>query len=221
MKSTFERLNIKKKTRIIQSCIDEFGLYGYDHCSIDRIIQNAGISKGGLYEYIDSKDELYIYVVSYCFDSLYDYIEAYFKKSSGNLPLDILDRFRIVSNIAIDFYIDHPEMIAFIVKCNYLSNQLLHKKVQDIFLQRFLRIFGSGQGNDSLAFDYQPLLELLQWLLIKTRNDFLLQLESAENKLSVRDAYLRQWEFYFSILRNGIYKTGTSCMFVDSPKDSS
>jgi AcrR family transcriptional regulator len=210
MRPAFERLNKEKKTRIIQSCIDEFGLSGYDHCSIDRIIHNAGISKGGLYEYIESKDDLYIYIVSYCFDQLYDHIEEYFKTNAGSLPQDILDRFRIVSNIAIDFYIDHPEMIAFIVKCNYLSDQLLHKKVQDIFLQRFLRIFGSEQGNDSLAFDYQSLLQLLQWLLIKTRNDFLLQLESAKNKLSVKDAYLRQWEFYFSILRNGIYKTGRS-----------
>jgi hypothetical protein len=125
------------------------------------------------------------------------------------LPEDILERFNIVAVIAIDFYIENPGTIAFIVKCNYVSDQNLHKKTQDIFLNRFERIFGNAPSENLYSFDYQSILELLQWLLIKTRNDFLLELESGKNCEKVKDAYLKQWKFYFSLLRDGIYKKNT------------
>ncbi|HEX3019259.1 MAG TPA: TetR/AcrR family transcriptional regulator [Chitinispirillaceae bacterium] len=205
MKSAFNRLKPDKKLNIIKTCIHEFGAAGYDHCSLDSIIQNAGISKGGLYEYIDSKEDLFIFIVEYCYSRLYDYIENYLSIRNENLPEDILDRFSIVSAIAIDFYIDHPETIAFIVKCNYLSDATLHKQAQDIFLLQFERLFGNISSEIPYAYDCKSILELLQWLLIKTRNDFLLELESGKKSEEVKIAYLNQWKFYLSLLRNGIF----------------
>lgn len=204
MKPAFQNISSEKKQRIIQSCIVEFGAQGYDHCSLDHIIKNAGISKGGLYEYINSKEDLFLFIVSYCFNELYNFIESRLAQLKSTMPADILERFRLVSGIAIDFYLDHIEIITFIVKSYYLSDPALLKNVQKIFMERFSRIFDFDQ--DKTMKDNEQIIDLLQWLLIKTRNDFLWQFNSGKSKDTLKLSYLKEWEFYFSVLQSGIYK---------------
>ncbi len=65
MKQTFNKLPIEKKQRVLNACIREFGEHGYDGSSMDRIIRAAEISKGGIYEYASSKEELFLGTVEY------------------------------------------------------------------------------------------------------------------------------------------------------------
>ena len=116
MKQTFNNLPEPKKNRIIRACIDEFCEKGYEKSSTESIVKRAGISKGGLYEYIDSKKDLYLFIVNYTYEKLYNYLRKRIAAEHSPLPDDILERFRIVSEIAIDFYIDYPEYVKLIVK---------------------------------------------------------------------------------------------------------
>ena len=46
----------------------------------------------------------------------------------------------------------------------------------------------------------------MEWLLLKTRNHFLRVLMSGMDAESVKKAYMAEWDFIVSVLRNGIYK---------------
>ncbi len=206
MKRTFHNLPDLKKQRVIQSSIEEFGIHGFEKGSTDRIVKGAAISKGGLYEYIESKEDLFLFAVDYTYCALYNYIGDRLNKEERSLPGDILERFRLIASIAIDFYIDHPPMIAFIVKSNLLRDPVLIEKVRHIFLGKFEKLF-SGMEDKNLAFALEDLIELLQWLLIKTRNDFVYKLSVHPDSDRIRDEYIKQWDLYLRMLTSGVYKT--------------
>ncbi len=205
MKPAFFNIAENKKNKIIDSCIDEFGMYGYERSSTDRIIQKAGISKGGLYEYISTKEELFLFIVEYVYKQLYDFLRQRAVKKDEELPSDILERFRVISGIAIDFYIERPDFIRFIASNYKQSDTELEDKIKKIFLDQFMDIFGTVSAKN-LRYKKDRLIDLLVWLLAKTRDEFLRECEKDRDLKSLKKAYLKNWEFYLSILRDGIFK---------------
>ncbi len=204
MKETFLKLPEAKQQKIVRACIEEFGEYGYERGSTDRIIKRAGISKGGLYEYISTKEELFLYTVEYTYRELYGYLERRIRSEQNRFPEDILERIWLVSRFAIDFYIEHPEYIMLIVKIHRLNDKVLEEKVRDCFERHFTDLFGSASA-DRLKYDRNSVIDLLMWLLLKTRYEFLSDFEQNKDREEVKKHYLDNWRFYLSVLRNGIY----------------
>jgi TetR/AcrR family transcriptional regulator len=204
MKPAFFNISDSKRNNIINACIDEFGLHGYEKSSTDKIIKAAGISKGGLYEYITSKEELFLFIAEYTYRSLYGFIRNGLRKDV-ELPDDILERFKEVSSIAIDFYIKNPAYILFIANTYRINDQVLEDKIKKIFMKQFLNIFGTIK-DENLRYEREKLIDLLIWLLTKTRDDFLHAMKKNKNVKKLKQAYIDNWDFYLSILKTGIYK---------------
>ncbi len=204
MKPTFQNLPEEKKSKIIDACIAEFGEFGYAKSSTDRIIKRAGISKGGLYEYISRKEELFLFIVDYTYRQLYGYLEQRIHEQGIALPEDILERVRLVSELAIDFYLDHPQYVYLIVKTYQLYDESLEKSTKTIFIEQFLHIFGDADFS-RVQYDKDRVVDLIMWLLLKTRYDFLIELKYNKDPGEVKRNYLKNWDFYLSILRTGIY----------------
>jgi len=204
MKPAFFNIPELKRKKIIDACISEFGNCGYEKSSTDRIIKVAGISKGGLYEYISSKEELFLFITEYSYRELYGFIRDTLKKNE-ELPVDIIERFKLVVTVALEFYIKHPEYIRFIANLHRISDPFLEDRVNRIFMKQFLNIFGTISG-ENLRYQRERLIDLLIWLLTKTRDDFLHAVEKNKNVKKLKKLYLENWDFYFSILRTGIYK---------------
>lgn len=62
-KSTFFNLPKEKMDRIIEIAVKEFKEYSYENASINRIVENAEISKGSFYQYFEDKKDLYKYIL--------------------------------------------------------------------------------------------------------------------------------------------------------------
>lgn len=92
------------RSKIIEAALQEFGEHGYDGASTNQICQAAGISKGLLYHYFKSKENLFLAVCSKCVEDL----EADFAKDpmkNGNVDINALSRFyRRQAN----FFSSHP-----------------------------------------------------------------------------------------------------------------
>jgi AcrR family transcriptional regulator len=56
----FERLSDAKRKRILEAAAKEFSALGYENASLNRILQDARISKGAAYYYFDDKLDLYL-----------------------------------------------------------------------------------------------------------------------------------------------------------------
>ncbi|MFP4020180.1 MAG: TetR/AcrR family transcriptional regulator [Halanaerobium sp.] len=62
-KQTFFNLSETKKERIIDAAMKEFAENPYSKTSINRIIEQADISKGSFYQYFNNKKDLYKYLI--------------------------------------------------------------------------------------------------------------------------------------------------------------
>jgi len=206
MKKAFFQLPAEKRAKIVGACLAEFGERDFERAALDRIIERAGISKGGLYEYIASKEELYLFIVGLSYARLYEHLHASLvrKGQPGTLPLDLIERFAVVSRAAIDFYVEHREMIGIIARTSHLDAGALKEKVDSIFDEHFAGIFDSA-GDSGLAFPKGRLVELMKWILVKTRNDFLLEMSKGAAIPLVVSRYNEEWDFILAVLRRGIY----------------
>ena len=87
---TFLNLSEEKKERIISSAIKEFSRVPFEKTSINKIIKDAGISRGSFYMYFEDKYDL----ANHLFDITRKYIEEASKRigisSSGKLDEFIL-----------------------------------------------------------------------------------------------------------------------------------
>lgn len=59
----FNKLPLEKKERILEAAAKEFGTYGFEGASLNRILEQAGISKGAAYYYFDDKTDLFLAVM--------------------------------------------------------------------------------------------------------------------------------------------------------------
>src|SRR5262245_26197301 len=62
---TFDRLPAAKRQRIIDTAIAEFAEHPYDVASVSRIVEQAGIAKGSLYQYFEHKQDLFLFLIDY------------------------------------------------------------------------------------------------------------------------------------------------------------
>ncbi len=205
MKQTFENLPIEKQHRVFNACIREFGEHGYEGSSVDKIIRRAGISKGGIYEYASSKEELFLGTVAYTYTELYSYLKGRTVDEGMELPSDLLERLKFTADVAIDFYLEHPDFVHLIVRTSALNNEILDAQVHDIFRRHFLEFFGDVEIS-SLVYPKEQILELAMWMLLKTRMDFLMEIKTERDPARIREDYGKNWDFYLEVLRHGIYR---------------
>lgn len=65
MRESFFDLKSEKQDRMINASLHIFAVNGYKHASTDEIVKEAGISKGLLFHYFDSKSGLYDFLLDY------------------------------------------------------------------------------------------------------------------------------------------------------------
>lgn len=203
MKPAFFQLSPEKSEAVLNASLAEFGANDFAAASLDRVVAAAGISKGGLYEYIASKEELYLFCMEESWSSLYRHIADL---SAGKaLPTDILERFMTVSQIAIEWYVQNPAMLGLIVRIARLPRDELAAKAHEVFERHFAQVF-TGLDASRLAFPVEQLIDLITWLLAKTRKDALLEIDAGRSLDAVRRGYLAEWSFFCSVLSKGIYR---------------
>jgi AcrR family transcriptional regulator len=63
VKQGFLNLSQEEQVRVLEAALDEFAERDFESASLNRIIQNAGISKGSMYHYFQNKEDLYMYML--------------------------------------------------------------------------------------------------------------------------------------------------------------
>ena len=88
---TFNNLDKDKKIRIMRAATQEFSNYTLREASINRIIKEAGISRGSFYLYFKDIDDIYSYVKGVFVKKIKDAFLTYLKNNEGNLHDSFLD----------------------------------------------------------------------------------------------------------------------------------
>lgn len=99
-----EEKNQQTRRRILDEALSEFSEHGYGASSINAICSVQGISKGIIYHYFTSKDQLFLTCVEECFCLLTDYLARHMQSVAGNVEEQLEGYFAARQS----FFTKHP-----------------------------------------------------------------------------------------------------------------
>ena len=95
----------RSREEIYQAALEESGRCGYEGVNMERICGNHGISKGMMYHYYSSKDELFLLCVGRTFAQLKEHVEGEMGRLAGRAPLEAVKAFFLVRE---QYFQAHP-----------------------------------------------------------------------------------------------------------------
>ena len=66
--ATFRHLPPDKQERVLSAALAEFADQGYHQASLNRMVAQAGIAKGSLYQYFPNKEGMFAYIFRYALE---------------------------------------------------------------------------------------------------------------------------------------------------------
>lgn len=129
---------VKKQTRdpvrtgkaILSAARKEFAKAGLEGARVDRIAEGSGLSKGLIYHYFGSKDELFIAVL----DDIYQEL----RQENEQLILDVFEPVEGIKELiahTFNYFACHPEFIVLVHSENLMGAKHLRKSdsIQNMF----------------------------------------------------------------------------------------
>lgn len=98
---------LRMKNRIHAIGYQEFGQKNYSAVSTDELCKKGGFSKGSLYHYYKSKDELYLALAKDCFQRIISYLEEKLDRSQSAEDM-VVQYFRY----RMEYFSNHPDLHA-------------------------------------------------------------------------------------------------------------
>jgi AcrR family transcriptional regulator len=103
----FEQLADLKQKSIIDASVNEFANNGFKNASVNKIVEEAGISKGSLFNYFKSKNLLFDHIYQIALREVKTYLAKVRDESKND---DFFTRFSKIINSGIAFINKHPRL---------------------------------------------------------------------------------------------------------------
>ena len=100
-----EEKNQQTRRRILESALAEFAEQGYGASSVNTISNGEGLSKGIIYHYFPTKDDLYLACVEECFQMLTGHLQSHTNMEGQTAEERLEQYFRV----RLDFFEQNPQ----------------------------------------------------------------------------------------------------------------
>jgi AcrR family transcriptional regulator len=118
-------LDNSRKDKIVQSSIEEFSEHGFEKASTDRISKRAEVSKGLIFHYFGSKENLFMTAMNKCID------DALIEFEHMELPQDdFISILMKVMEIKYKFFLNNPMHYKMMVDGLYNSPKKLKANLE-------------------------------------------------------------------------------------------
>ncbi len=208
MTPTFLNLPAGKRNEILNACIAEFAEAGYENASTNRIVKSLGISKGSLFKYFPTKEDMYFYVVDYALGKFYSDL----KDSFASLPPDWFERIRRIVELYIDFYACNPATFRLIMTLQDQSSFWVQDKVLErmsvIARDIIFRMFENTDVS-KLSVDIDDAIQIFKWLIAGMNAEILYDRSGKADMKTIEQIYLAGLDAALDILKYGCYKQGS------------
>ena len=114
MNEKFFKLKKEKQDRMINAALLVFSKYGYYHASTDEIVKEAGISKGLLFHYFNSKIGLYAFLYDYATRVVTLELTTHVEKNENGY----FELYRQILSARVASLSRYPYIFHFLDKCN-------------------------------------------------------------------------------------------------------
>lgn len=98
-----ERLRKQRRKAIIAIAREFFATQGYDQAMVEDIAEAAGYTKMTIYNYFESKDDLFLAVISEAYQKLFDIMDSHLKRDDVSFEL------RSMGDAYLLFFEKYPE----------------------------------------------------------------------------------------------------------------
>lgn len=213
--STFFNLPDKKREKLLECAIDEFADHDYQSASVSRIVSQAGISKGSLYQYFKDKEDLYHYLLTLAAQKKADLFSSFSLQESDKAWHEVL--FNLFQVMAA-YELKYPKFSRIGFRATNgnspLPEEIINKAKQSTS-QYFFDLIEEGKQRGQVRADvdtdlavfifYNTLSGLGDYLKTKTSLDFTkidLNENSIVNELGIESVFNQ----IVSILQNGMSK---------------
>ena len=208
--SKFNNLKPEKQKQIINAAIKEFVRNGFEKASTNEIVKRANISKGSLFNYFNSKKDLYLYLIEYSSKAIVNLNEE--------IDLSETDLFKRIERVALQkFYVQqkYPQAFEFLAS----TKQEESVEVKDIIKQRLNPTYNQAINKLYKDIDYskfregvdiEKAIEILNWTMFGVGEKGLKELFTFDDIGRFGEKYLEEWNVYAELLKY-------SCLLYTSP----
>lgn len=199
---SFERIAGDKRDRIVTAALEEFATSGFDAASTNRIVENAGISKGSLFKYFGSKEELYLYIANEVLLKVMPIIH----RELADMPTDVAERVRRLAVAVVNIYIDNPIYYRFFMGildagASAVQYELIRRSAG---LLSAMDLF-SGVDTSRFRFDEETTFLLIKWLFTGIKQE-LFEIDAViQDPHELKAGFATRLERVIEALQKGIY----------------
>jgi TetR/AcrR family transcriptional regulator len=217
---TFHNLKPERQREIVDACLEEFVLNGYQGASLTRIIQKLGLAKGSFYRYFESKEKLYAYLIELGKRNTQILFEEAFKEPVDDI-LDAWVRFYLACarQDNADPLLGYFGYVVYIDRANIILGDVpLKSKARGL---EFLKnLFKTQQDRGRIRTDVDldvliyTLLQVqegfLDYLTLKYKIDFAKNVKKRRALFPIPEKVLEEELRQFSeVLRHGLFRNET------------
>lgn len=199
---TFER-----RTELLNAALDEFTMKNYEEASLNRIIKNAGISKGTFYYHFEDKQALYLHLLKHSVDTKWGFIRDQIKEEiTGQKTIDIFNRFKLQAQIGAEFAKHHPKYhklgIMFAKEKGKeiydIANEMLGNNSESLLGNMIEEAIEDGDFREDLPKEF--IHRLISYMLIHFTDIF-----ETEGDLEI-EKMIENLDYFVDFLKNGLGK---------------
>lgn len=123
--STFRHLPPDKQERVLDAALAEFADRGYQAASLNRLVAQAGIAKGSLYQYFPNKEGIFQYIFGHALDQVRRILTSV---KDDTLEEDFFSRLEKSLWAGVDFLKQHPRIFNLYLKIQFDKNMPLREE---------------------------------------------------------------------------------------------
>ena len=205
----FFGLSQERQKHIIQASLREFAVHGYDVASTNRIVRDADISKGVLFKYFDSKEELFLYICDVAIGELGAALPMANPESVDDPFAWLVD----LSTRKIQYSIEHPLTYQLLMRVDKQPQHEVYAKVMH-------RAVGVSQGIMSqlaaslpterlrTGVTWEQVFTMVNWVAQGLQEKYFGTIPDVISNDSSQSfqPLLNEVEFYFDMIKSGIYR---------------
>lgn len=204
--SKFYNLNSEKQELVINAAIKEFVQSGFEKASTNEIVKRANISKGSLFNYFNSKKDLYAYLIEYSVQIIERIVEQ--------IDLNETDIFKRIENIGLKklhMQQKFPQVFDFLISTQHEESvevkEIIKQKVEPIYDMSKNKMYEQiDYSKFREGIDMEKAIEIMNWTMFGFGEKSIKQLNTFENISEFGERYLKEWKSYSEILKDSFYK---------------
>lgn len=203
----FNSLKEEKKNAVINAALVEFGSFGVINASTNNIVKNCGISKGSLFKYFETKDDLCFFLFEMVTNEMLCDLTNRMKDFSSEIFQKIID----YSVWETSWYIDNPTKGRFVIAVAREKDPSFVEKLQVRFGTKSDNVYLSLMSEldmEEFKVDMATLSNLIKWTVDGYNKEFLGNMDLNSNSLQkLKDEYMNGLTAYIDAIKKGVLKT--------------